>query len=89
MQRSTGNANAFRYDRLDTDTTLFPVGLGLAKGLTMRGYSLFEVVNFPEKFERAKRHVFYGLERGDYQPVIDTTFPLARILQGHPPNQRQ
>ncbi len=73
----------FVYGRLDAETTPFPVGLGLAKGLTMRGYSLFEVVNFPPVFERAKRHVFDGLERGDYHPVIDSTFSLEEVVEAH------
>ena len=73
----------FVYGRLNTERTTFPVGLGLAKGLTMRGYSLFEVVNFPHIFARAKRHVYDGLERGDYQPVIDSTFPLERVADAH------
>lgn len=73
----------FVYGRLNAEPTLFNVGLGLAKGLTMRGYSLFEVVNFPDVFERAKQHVYEGLERGDYQPVIDSTFPLERVADAH------
>ena len=73
----------FVYGRLNAEPTLFNVGLCLAKGLTMRGYSLFEVVNFPDVFARAKQHVYDGLERGDYQPIIDSTFPLANVAEAH------
>ena len=73
----------FVYGRLNAEPTSFNVGLGLAKGLTMRGYSLFEVVNFPDVFARAKKHVYDGLERGDYQPMIDSTFPLERVAEAH------
>ncbi len=73
----------FIYGRLEPEPTPFNVGLGLAKGLTMRGYSLFEVVNFPDVFERARQHVYDGLDRGAYQPVIDSTFPLERVADAH------
>jgi NADPH:quinone reductase len=73
----------FVYGRLDPRPTPFPVGLGLAKGITVRGYSLFEVVNFPEVFERVKRRVYEGLERGEFQPAIDETFPLSRVADAH------
>ena len=73
----------FVYGRLDPRPTPFPVGLGLAKGITVRGYSLFEVVNFPEVFERVKRRVYEGLESGEFQPAVDETFPLARVADAH------
>ena len=74
----------FVYGRLSTEPTPFPIGLGLAKGITIRGFSLFELVNFPEKFERVKRKVYEGLEAGLYRPAVDaTTFPLARVVEAH------
>lgn len=84
LARATAyHGTLFIYGRLDPNPTPFPVNLGLAKGLTLRGYSLFEVVNFPEVFARAQRHVYERLERGDYQPVIDSTFPLERVADAH------
>ncbi len=73
----------FIYGRLDAAPTEFPVGTGLAKGLTMRGYSLFEVVNYPAVFERAVRHVYDGLEDSTYQPIIDSVFPLEKVADAH------
>jgi NADPH:quinone reductase-like Zn-dependent oxidoreductase len=73
----------FVYGRLDARPAIFPVGLGLAKGLTMRGYSLFEIINFPEKYEAGKRHVQAGLAAGDYRPVVGATFPLADVVAAH------
>lgn len=73
----------FIYGRLDGTPTEFPVGLGLAKGLTMRGYSLFEVVNYPEVFKRAVKHVYDNLAVGGYQPVIDSIFSLDDVADAH------
>ena len=73
----------FVYGRLDPDPTPFPVNFGLAKGLTMKGYSLFEVINFPDIFEAGKKYVFNGLECGDFNPVVDRTFPLADVADAH------
>lgn len=73
----------FIYGRLDATPTDFPVGLGLSKGLTMRGYSLFEVVNFPAVYKRAIKHVYDRLEDGSYQPVIDSVFALENVADAH------
>ncbi len=73
----------FVYGRLDPNPTPFPVNYGLAKGLTMKGYSLFEVINFPEVFERGKQYVTEGLERGDFNPVVDRTFALDQVADAH------
>lgn len=73
----------FVYGRLSPAPTVFPVGLGLAKGITLRGYSIFEIVNFPERFARVKAAVTTGLEQGRYRPAIARTFALADIAAAH------
>lgn len=73
----------FVYGRLDPEPTPFSVNMGLAKGLTVRGYSIFEIVNFPERFARAKEHILAGVTRGDYRPVVDCVFPLERVVEAH------
>jgi NADPH:quinone reductase-like Zn-dependent oxidoreductase len=73
----------FIYGRLDATPTDFPVGLGLSKGLTIRGYSLFEVVNFLAVYQRAIKHVYDRLEDGSYQPVIDSVFALENVADAH------
>ena len=73
----------FVYGRLSPEPAIFPVALGLAKGLTYRGYSLFEVINFPEVFERGVAAVTAGIERGDYQPVLDRIFKLDDVVAAH------
>ena len=73
----------FVYGRLDSRPTPFSVDFGLAKGLTMRGYSIFEIVNFPERFARAKAHILEGVEKGSYRPVVARVFALEDVAEAH------
>ncbi|MEJ2232052.1 MAG: zinc-binding dehydrogenase, partial [Nitrospirales bacterium] len=58
-------------------------GPALAKGLTIRGYTLFEIVKQPESLVRGKDYIYRGLESGALKPIIDRTFPLADIVDAH------
>ncbi len=73
----------FIYGRLSSEPSLFPVALGLAKGLTLRGYSLFEVVNFPAIFARGKAAVAAGVAAGIYRPAVDRVFNLGEVAAAH------
>ncbi len=55
----------------------------LAKGLTVRGYTLFEIVRDADALQRGKAYVYDGLASGALKPVIDRTFPLAAIADAH------
>jgi NADPH:quinone reductase-like Zn-dependent oxidoreductase len=55
----------------------------LAKGLTVRGYTLFEIVKNAESLARGKQFIYSGLETGKLKPIIDRTFPLERIVEAH------
>lgn len=84
LARATAyHGRLFVYGRLSAEPAIFPVNHGLAKGLTVRGYSMFEVVNFPEVFARVKAAVYAGLAQGIYKPVIDRTFKLDEIVAAH------
>ncbi|HWZ50818.1 MAG TPA: zinc-dependent alcohol dehydrogenase family protein [Granulicella sp.] len=71
------------YGALATDPTPFPLFAALGKGLTIRGYTLFEIVSQPELYSRAKQYVFDHLQSGAFKPRIDKTFPLAQIVEAH------
>ncbi len=73
----------FVYGRLGGEPSLFPTGLGLAKGLTLRGYSVFEVINFPERYARGTAAVAAGLAAGRYKPEVDRVFELDEIVAAH------
>ncbi len=73
----------FEYGALANDATPFPLFAALTKHLTVKGYTLFEVVMDPAAFAKAKQYVFEHLAAGDFKPKIDTTFPLAEIVEAH------
>ena len=76
-------ATIFEYGALSPAPTIFPLFAALAKGLTVRGYTLFEIVKNPERLARGKQFIYSGLESGALKPVIDRTFPLGSIVEAH------
>ncbi len=73
----------FEYGALAPHPTPFPLFPALAKGLTIRGYTLFEIVKNPDMLKRGKDYIYKGLESGSLKPIIDRTFPLADIAEAH------
>ncbi|MEX2490495.1 MAG: zinc-dependent alcohol dehydrogenase family protein [Nitrospirales bacterium] len=73
----------FEYGALAPHPTPFPLFPALAKGLTIRGYTLFEIVKNPEMLKRGKEYIYRGLESGSLKPIIDRTFPLTAIAEAH------
>lgn len=73
----------FEYGALSPEPTPFPLFAAIGKGLTVRGYILFEIVRAPEMLARGKEFVLKGLEAGTLKPAIDRTFPLADIAEAH------
>ena len=73
----------FEYGALATEPTPYPLFAVLSKHLTIKGYTLFEVVADPEVFAKAKKYVFDHLQSGAFNPRIDKTFPLDQIVAAH------
>ena len=76
-------ARIFEYGALSPEPTPFPLHQALGKGLTIRGYTLFEIVKDPGKLDAGKQFVYSGLESGALEPVIDSTFSLTDIVEAH------
>ena len=73
----------FEYGALAAGPTPFPLFTVLSKHLTIKGYTLFEVVSDPAAFPVARQYVFDHLASGDFKPRVDKTFPLAKIVEAH------
>lgn len=76
-------ATIFEYGALAPAPTPFPLFTALAKGLTVRGYTLFEIVRDAEKLARGKQYIHDALQSGKLKPVIDRTFTLDAIVEAH------
>ncbi|MBO9468881.1 zinc-dependent alcohol dehydrogenase family protein [Endozoicomonas sp. G2_2] len=73
----------FEYGALSGDATPFPLFAALGKGLSVRGYTLFEVIGDAERLERAKGFIYEGVEAGDLVPTVDRTFDFAEMVDAH------
>lgn len=74
---------AYVYGALDGGATPFPLFASLQKGLSFRGYTLFEVMADAPRLQRAKDYVLQGLAAGQFKPVIAKTFPLEQIIDAY------
>jgi NADPH:quinone reductase-like Zn-dependent oxidoreductase len=72
----------FEYGALAPEPTPYPLFTALAKGLTIRAYTLFELTPDPV-FPTAKQYIFDHLASGAFKPVIDKTFRFAEIVEAH------
>lgn len=73
----------FEYGALAAEPTPYPLFAALSKHLTIKGYTLFEVVADPAVFTKAKQYVFDHLQSCAFNPHIDKTFPLDQIVAAH------
>ena len=77
------SGHIFEYGGLSTKPTPYPLFAALSKHLTIKGYTLFEVVAQPDLRARAQTYVFDHIVAGDFKPRIDRTFKLADIVEAH------
>jgi NADPH:quinone reductase-like Zn-dependent oxidoreductase len=73
----------FEYGSLALAPTPIPLPDILSKGLTIRGYTLFEISGHPEKLRLGKEFVYDGLKSGAFKPIIARTFTLDEIVEAH------
>ena len=72
----------FEYGALAPERTPYPLFIALAKYLTIRAYTLFEVTQDPV-FPKAKKYIFDHLASGAFRPIIDKTFSFPEIVAAH------
>ncbi len=80
---AASGAMILEYGALSPAPTIFPLLAALKKGLTVRGYTLFETVADAESLARGMEYIYRGLDSGALKPVIDRTFTLDAIVDAH------
>lgn len=84
LANACGNfAQLFVYGALSPQPTPFPLFSALAKGLTFRGYTLFEFTQDATRLKRGVDFITSGLAAGHLKPVIAKTFSLDDIVAAH------
>ncbi len=73
----------FEYGALSPEPTVFPLWSAMEKGLSVRGYTLFEIVRNAEKLACGKHYIYDGLKSDAFKPIIDRTFALDAIADAH------
>ena len=75
----------FQYGALSMQPTPLPLLAVLAKGLWIRGYTLLEFTESPDRqrLEAAKKYIYDRLEDGRFQPKIAKTFPFAQVVEAY------
>jgi NADPH:quinone reductase-like Zn-dependent oxidoreductase len=73
----------FEYGLLSMQPTPFPLFTALPKGLSIRGYSLMEITQHPDKLREAKKYVYDRLEDGRFRPKVAKIFPFAQTVEAY------
>lgn len=71
------------YGALSGQPTPYPLLSALGKALSIRGYTLMEFTQNPEKLAAAKQYVFDRLADGRFCPAIAKTFPFAQTVDAY------
>ncbi|HUY04470.1 MAG TPA: zinc-dependent alcohol dehydrogenase family protein [Rhodocyclaceae bacterium] len=65
------------------DSTPFPFREAVGKGLSLRGYLVFELIRDAQRLRAAEAFIRDALRRKAIQPTISRIFPFAEIIQAH------
>ena len=74
-------ARIYIYGALSLESTVFPLQVALKKGLSINGYTMFQITDEAGRFARAKDYIYKGLEDGTLKPVIDKVFEFEQIVE--------
>src|ERR1700730_11153404 len=82
-QAAAVGGTVFEYGALAPEPTPFPLFTALSKGLSIRGYTLREVLYDRKLRAKAEEYVFDHVKTGTFKPRIDRVFPFAEIVEAH------
>ncbi len=82
-QAAAPGGTIFEYGALAPEPTPFPLFFALSKGLSIRGYTLREVLSDPDRRATAEKYVFDHVKAGNFKPRIDRVFPFSEIVEAH------
>jgi len=82
-EASSMGGTIIEYGALDGKPTPFPLFTALAKGLVIRGYTIFEITQDKNKLEDAKSFLLPLFNAKKLIPVIDKVFAFEKIQQAH------
>jgi NADPH:quinone reductase-like Zn-dependent oxidoreductase len=71
------------YGRLSGQPTPFPVVPVTGKGLTLRGYTLSEILRNPQPAAEAKQYVYSRVADGRFVPRVAAAFPLEQTVDAY------
>jgi NADPH:quinone reductase-like Zn-dependent oxidoreductase len=73
----------YEYGALAPEPTPFPLFAALGKGLSVRGYTVREILSSPQLSAQGVKYVFDHLTAGHFKPRIDRVFPFSEIVAAH------
>jgi NADPH:quinone reductase-like Zn-dependent oxidoreductase len=73
----------FQYGALSMQPTPLPLFAAIVKGLTFRGYTLFEIARNLEKLRAAKKYIYDRLADGRFRPKVARVFPFAQTVEAY------
>ncbi len=76
-------AHIFLYGQLASEATPLPLVEIMRKGVSLRGYTLWEVTLDPARRAAAVDHITRGIESGALDPVIDRVMAFDDIVEAH------
>jgi len=82
-QAAAEGGTIFEYGALAPEPTPFPLFTALGKGLSIRGYTVREILSNPQLIKQAEKYVFDRVASGKFKPVIDRVFPFSEIIEAH------
>jgi len=71
------------YGRLSGQPAPFPMIPVIGKGLTLRGYTVGEILRDPQATATAEQHIYDRVADGRFVPKVAVTFPFDQVIEAY------